>query len=170
MSSDDSGTVQEPVSLTNGEPMASSNGSTCTFTSSQTQDLESPTLNVESLTQNVENHAQSVESPTQNTESLAQNLESLRKTLSSLRLKQERVKHHTKFLTLHADQQSFPKGFQITLPVQVPNFENSDLQREISSLQTEIGTRLRNLVLKHYKNLAKTIEAKIESTKKNEHV
>ena len=55
----------------------------------------------------------------------------------------------------------------ITLPVQVPNFENSDLQREISSLQTEIGTRLRNLVLKHYKNLAKTIETKIESTKKN---
>ena len=126
--------MQEPVSQTNGEPAASSNGSTCTFTSSQTQDLGSPTLNVESLAQNVESLTQNVESPTQNIESPAQNLESptqnlesLRKTLSSLRLKQERVKHHTKFLTLHADQQSFPKGFQITLPVQVPNFENSDL-------------------------------------------
>ena len=126
-----------------------------------------PHANVESLTQNVESPTQSVESPTKNIESPAQNLESLRKTPSSLRLKQERVKHHTKFLPLHADQQSFPKGFQITLPVQVPNLENSNLQREISSLQNQIGTRLRNLVLKHYKNLANTIEAKIESNKKN---
>ena len=108
----------------------------CQCMYSCTQIIESPTLNVESLAQNVE-------SPTQNIESPAQNLESLRKTLSFLRLKQERAKHHTKFLTLHADQQSFPKGFQITLHVQVPNFENSDLQREISSLQTEISTRLR---------------------------
>ena len=95
------------------------------------------------------------------------NLESLRQTLSALRLKQERVRHHTKFLTLHADQELFPKGFKITLPVQVPDFENSNLQKELFSLQTEIGTKLRDLVLKHYKNLANNIEAKIEATKKN---
>ena len=95
------------------------------------------------------------------------NLESLRQTVSALRLKHERVQHHTKFLTLHADQESFPKGFKITLPVQVPDFENSNLQKELFSLQTEIGTKLQDLVLKHYKNLANNIEAKIEATKKN---
>ena len=121
--SDDSGTVQEPVSLTNGEPAASTHRSTHTHTSSHKQDLGSPT----------------------------QTLESLRQTLSTLRLKQEKVKHHTKFLSLHQDQHSFPKGFRIKLPVQVPNFENSNLEREISCLQTEIGTKLRDLVLKHYR-------------------
>ena len=144
--SDNSGTVQKPVSLTNGEPTASPSGSTHTHTSFHTQDLESPT-------QKLENHMP--------------NLESLRQTLSALRLKQERVRHHTKFLTLHADQESFPKGFKITLPVQVPDFENFNLQKELFSLQTEIGTKLRDLVLKHYKNLANNIEAKIEATKKN---
>ena len=76
--------------------------------------------------------------------------------LSALRLKQEQVRYHTKFLTLHTDQESFPKGFKITLPVQVPDFENSNLQKELFSLQTEIGTKLRDLVLKHYKNLGNT--------------
>ena len=132
-------TVQEPVSLANGEPTASTNGSTDTHTSSHTQDSVSPTPD----------------------------LESLRQALSALRLKQERVRHHTKFLTLQANQNSFPKGFRIKLPVQVPDFENSHLQREILSLQTKIGNRLRDLVLEHYKSLANTIETKIESTKKS---
>ena len=73
--SDDSGTVQEPVSLTNGEPMASFQGSIHASTCSHTQDLES----------------------------LTQNLESLRQSLSTLKLKQEQVKHHTKCITLHAE-------------------------------------------------------------------
>ena len=116
---------KKPVSLTNGEPTTSPSGSTHTHTSSHTQDLESPTQN--------EEH------PTQKLESQLQNLESLRQTLSALRLKQERVRHHTKFLNLHTDQKSFPKGIEITLPVQVPDYENSNLQRELFSLQTEIG-------------------------------
>ena len=66
-----------------------------------------------------------------------------------------------------ANQHSFPKGFRIKLPVQVPDFENSNLRKEILSLQTEIGNRLRDLVLEHYKSLANTIESKIESTKKS---
>ena len=118
--SDNSGTVQKPVSLTNGEPTESPSGSTHTHTSFHTQDLESPTQNVENPTQKLESHMP--------------NLESLRQTLSALRLKQELVRHHTKFLTLHADQESFQKGFKITLPVQVPDFENSNLQKELFSL------------------------------------
>ena len=148
--SHNSGTVQKPVSLTNGEPTESPSGSTHTHTSFHTQDLESPTQNVENPTQKLESHMP--------------NLESLRQTLSALRLKQELVRHHTKFLTLHADQESFQKGFKITLPVQVPDLENSNLQKELFSLQTEIGTKLQDLVLKHYKNLANNIEAKIEAT------
>ena len=60
-------------------------------------------------------------------------------------------------MTLHAKQHSFPKGFRIKLPVQVPDFQNSNLQRVILSLQTEIGSKLRELVLKHYKNLSDTV-------------
>ena len=105
--------------------------------------------------------------PPKKIESPTQNLQSLRKTLLPLDTNRSELKHHTKFLTLHANQQSFPKEFQVTFPVQVPNFENFDLQREISSLPTKIGTKLRNLVLKHYNNLANTIEANLESTKKS---
>ena len=116
-------------------------------------DLESPSQNLESL-------RQVLESP-------SQNLESLRQTLSTLTLKQERVRHHTKFLTLQANQQFFPKRFRIKLPVQEPDFENSNFRREILSLQTEIGNRLWDLLLEHYKSLANTIEAKIESARKS---
>jgi len=132
---DDSGTVQEPVSLTNGEPMASFQGSIHTSTCSHTQDLKSPT----------------------------QNLESCRQSLSALRLKQEQVKHHTKLITLHPNQQSFRKGFKMKLPVQVPKLKPAE-KNLISP--TEIGTKLRDLILKHCKSLADTIEAKI----KKEHV
>ena len=65
---------------------------------------------------------------------------------------------------MHADQQSFPKRFQITLPVQAPNFENSDLQRKIYFAKPKLVPIFE---LKHYKNLANTIEAKIEATEKN---
>ena len=165
--SDNSGTVHEPVSLANGEPTASAHGPIDMHTSSHAQDSESPSQNLKSLRQDLESPSQNLESLRQVLESPSLNLESLRQTLSTLRLKQEQVRHHTKFLTLQANQNSFPKGFRIKLPVQVPDFENSQLQTEILSLQTEIGTRLRDLVLEHYKSLTNTIETKIESTKKS---